>query len=54
DEAFLYNEILRENEIYTRKHICPGIPHGWWTTAPELESSKQWLRDLVEGTRWLL
>ncbi|PVH80516.1 alpha/beta-hydrolase [Cadophora sp. DSE1049] len=54
DEALLYDEILKENGIDTKKDVYPGLPHGWWTTAPELESSNQWLRDLIEGTRWLL
>ncbi|KAH6680592.1 Alpha/Beta hydrolase protein [Halenospora varia] len=54
DEAILYEQILAENKILTRKDVYPGKPHGWWTTCPTLESSKNWLEDLLVGVKWLL
>jgi hypothetical protein len=50
----LYEQILKENGIRTKKNVYPGLPHGWWTTAPSLDSSKMWLRDLLAGVNWLL
>ncbi|KAK1763014.1 AB hydrolase superfamily [Phialemonium atrogriseum] len=54
DEALLLDELLREAGIATRRLVYPGLPHGFWTSCPDLPVSKAWLRDLLEGVRWLV
>lgn len=54
DEALLYEQILGKNGIDTKKDVYPGLPHGWWTTCPSLDSSKKWMQDLLLGVKWLL
>ncbi|KAJ5086430.1 alpha/beta-hydrolase [Penicillium alfredii] len=49
DEALLFEQLLREQGISTQCYLYPGLPHGFWTTWPDLEVSKGWQRDLIEG-----
>ncbi|KAL4878514.1 Alpha/Beta hydrolase protein [Aspergillus karnatakaensis] len=54
DETLLFEEVLRGEGVKTLKYIYPGLPHGFWTTCPELDVSKQWEEDLLVGVRFLL
>ncbi|KAH8428704.1 alpha/beta hydrolase [Aspergillus melleus] len=54
DEALLFNELLQDEGILTRKYVYKGLPHGFWTTCPDLEESREWKRDLLEGLRFVL
>ncbi|KAF4471214.1 AB hydrolase superfamily [Fusarium albosuccineum] len=54
DEAVLLDQLLQEEGLSTKKHIYQGLPHGFWTTCPDLPVSKKWLEDLLEGMRWMI
>lgn len=54
DDGLIYEEVLRENGVKTRIDIYPGLPHEFWLFLTQLESSKKWKREFVEGVRWLL
>ncbi|KAL2852869.1 Alpha/Beta hydrolase protein [Aspergillus pseudoustus] len=54
DETLLVEEILRGEGVQTRKYIYPGLPHGFWGSCPDVEESKAWKRDLLEGVEFLL
>lgn len=54
DEAILLENILRDEGVDTRIKIHTGLPHGFWTTCPELPVSLRWEEELVENVRWLL
>ncbi|KAJ0419958.1 Alpha/Beta hydrolase protein [Aspergillus carlsbadensis] len=54
DETLLVEEILRAEGVATKKYIYPGLPHGFWGTCPDLEESKRWKKDLLNGVRFLL
>jgi acetyl esterase/lipase len=54
DEAILLDQLLQEAGLSTKSHIYSGLPHGFWTTCPDLPVSKEWLQDLLQGVRWLL
>ncbi|KAH7167082.1 alpha/beta hydrolase fold-domain-containing protein [Fusarium sp. MPI-SDFR-AT-0072] len=54
DEAILLDQLLQEAGLSTKSHIYSGLPHGFWTTCPDLPVSKNWLQDLLQGVRWLL
>lgn len=54
DEALLFEQLLKEERIETKLYVYPGLPHGFWTTCPDLEVSKSWSEDLVQGVKFLL
>ncbi|KAF5564954.1 AB hydrolase superfamily [Fusarium phyllophilum] len=54
DEAILLDQLLQEAGLSTKSHIYSGLPHGFWTTCPDLPVSKKWLQDLLQGVHWLL
>lgn len=54
DEAILYSQLLENDGIGTRSKIYKGLPHGFWTTCPELPESKDAIQDTVNGVKWLL
>jgi len=55
DEALVYERILREDyNTKTKKYVYPGLPHGFWSFAPYLESSKKFVEDTVNSVKWLL
>ena len=55
DEALLYERVLREeNGVPTRLEVYEGFGHMFWTNWPEMERSKEFVRDTLEGVRWLL
>ncbi|KAI9677162.1 MAG: hypothetical protein M1829_002736 [Trizodia sp. TS-e1964] len=55
DEGLLFERILREeNNINTRLHIYPGLPHGFFAWFPALKSTKKFQAEFLEGSSWLL
>ncbi|KND88578.1 AB hydrolase superfamily protein B1A11.02 [Tolypocladium ophioglossoides CBS 100239] len=54
DEALLFEQLLRDAGLETRSDVYPGLPHGFWTTCPDLPASREWLRKLIEGMRWVM
>ena len=53
DEAFEYERRMRTAGIDTFVHTYPGLPHVFWSF-PQLNSSKKWLVDMLQGVTWLL
>ncbi|KAB8071951.1 Alpha/Beta hydrolase protein [Aspergillus leporis] len=54
DEALLFEQLLREEELGTKLIVYPGLPYGFWTTCPDLEVSRCWQRVLIEANyAWL-
>ncbi|KAF2201168.1 hypothetical protein GQ43DRAFT_440856 [Delitschia confertaspora ATCC 74209] len=54
DEGILYERVLRESGVETRLDLYEGYGHMFWTNYPELERSRKFGLDTVEGVRWLL
>lgn len=54
DEALLFEQLLKKEDVDTKKYVYSGLPHGFWTTCPDLDVSKAWEKDLIEGVRFLL
>lgn len=55
DEALIYERVLREEEgLKTKVNVYPGLPHGFWSIFPTIESSKKFVEESVEGVKWLL
>lgn len=46
---------MREEEgIKTKVDMYPGMPHGFWSIAPQLKVSQKFVEDSVKGVEWLL
>ncbi|KAL2833435.1 Alpha/Beta hydrolase protein [Aspergillus cavernicola] len=54
DETLLLEELLRGEGVQTKKFVYSGLPHGFWMTCPDLDESKQWEKDFLEGVSFLL
>lgn len=54
DDGIVYDQVLKENGTKTRLKIYPGVPHSFWSFAPNLEISKKAVGDFVNGIGWLL
>lgn len=55
DEALIYEKVLREEEgLKTKLDVYPGLPHGFWSVFPTIESSKKFVEESVKGVQWLL
>lgn len=54
DDGILYEQALREEGVETKIDIYAGLPHCWWAILPQLESSKKYEHDIIEGLKWLL
>ncbi|KAH8635011.1 hypothetical protein IG631_10411 [Alternaria alternata] len=54
DEAVLYDRILREKGILTRFELYAGYGHMFWTNYPEQEESEKFVKDTLNGVKWLL
>ncbi|KAL2827250.1 Alpha/Beta hydrolase protein [Aspergillus pseudoustus] len=53
DEGLDYAEKLTENEVPTKVHVFPGLPHGFRRFSA-LASSRVWDELLVESCQWIL
>jgi acetyl esterase/lipase len=54
DEALIYERVLREEEGFkTKVDVYPGLPHGFWSVFPTIESSKRFIEESVKGVQWL-
>ncbi|GME36548.1 Potassium transporter [Neofusicoccum parvum] len=49
DEGLLFEQLLKEAGVQTRLLVYSGLPHGFWTTCPDLPVSEAWEEDLVEA-----
>jgi len=36
DEALLFEQLLKKEYVDTKKYVYSGLPHGFWTTCPDL------------------
>lgn len=54
DEAVLYERALRKEGVSTKFELYAGYGHMFWTNYPELEASKKFVEDTLEGMKWLL
>ncbi|KAF2010564.1 alpha/beta-hydrolase [Aaosphaeria arxii CBS 175.79] len=54
DEELLLGKILREDGLEVKEDVYPGLPHGFWTTCPDLEVSRDWEKDVVGAVKWML
>ncbi|KAJ9614306.1 hypothetical protein H2200_002442 [Cladophialophora chaetospira] len=55
DQSLIYERALREEwGTETRLEIYSGYGHMFWTNWPEMEESKKFWKDMVDGMRWLL
>ncbi|KAB2574667.1 hypothetical protein DBV05_g6682 [Lasiodiplodia theobromae] len=54
DEGLLFEQLLKETDLQTRLHIYPGLPHGFWTSCPDLPVSRKWEKELVEAVKWMV
>ncbi|PSN64978.1 alpha/beta-hydrolase [Corynespora cassiicola Philippines] len=54
DEGICFAQILRQAGLEVRDHIYSGLPHGFWTTCPDLPVSEIWRQDVISGIKWLL
>ena len=55
DEGLCYEKLLREDSgVETKLLIYPGFSHMFWTNYPQLEKSTEFVKDTLEGIRWLL
>ncbi|KAF2135204.1 uncharacterized protein K452DRAFT_281860 [Aplosporella prunicola CBS 121167] len=55
DEGLMLEKELRtECKTPTKLQVYPGLPHSFWSFFPQLEASKKWKIDTMEGMKWLL
>lgn len=55
DDALVFErEVRTEYGTPTKLQIYPGLPHSFWSFFPQLETSKKWVGDTLEGMKWLL
>jgi acetyl esterase/lipase len=54
DEGLCYEKLIREDSgVVTKLQIYPGFGHMFWTNYPQLEKSNEFVKDTLEGIRWL-
>lgn len=54
DGGFLYKRELERVGELVKIDVYPGLPHCWWTSHPQISRTQVWLRNTVEGMKWLL
>ena len=55
DDGLIYEEVLRkEAKVETRIDVYVGLPHIFNVAFPDLEASRRFDRDRVQGFMWLI
>lgn len=55
DHALVYQRILNnEYGVKTKVDVYGGFGHMFWTNWPEMEESHAFIKDTVNGIKWLL
>lgn len=54
DGGFIYKRELEKAGCTVKLDCYPGMPHSWWTTYPQVSRTQDWLRDTIDGMKWLL
>jgi acetyl esterase/lipase len=55
DHALICERVLREEYgIDTKLDLYPGFGHTFWANWPEMEMSRKFVNDTLEGMKWLL
>jgi acetyl esterase/lipase len=54
DDNLIAEIMLREAGIKTRLNLYQGTWHLFWVGAPEVEVTRQWMKDSGNGVEWLL
>lgn len=54
DEAYIFEDILKELGGETKTDLYVGLPHCFWIGLRYLPEGKRWERDTVDGFAWLL
>jgi acetyl esterase/lipase len=54
DDGIIYERVLKESGVKTSFTMYPGLPHSFWSFAPNLKVSKQAVKDFTDGIGWLL
>ncbi|KAF3921864.1 Esterase [Arthrobotrys entomopaga] len=54
DDGIIYAKVLKDSGVETRLHVYPGLGHGFWNAFPQLEASKKYHEDVIQGFTWLL
>ncbi|KAK7883525.1 hypothetical protein LTR67_011101 [Exophiala xenobiotica] len=55
DEALVFERIMREEQnVKTKVELYPGLPHGFHSVVPSMKASEKFVKDTVDGVKWLL
>ncbi|EME44667.1 hypothetical protein DOTSEDRAFT_72203 [Dothistroma septosporum NZE10] len=54
DEALVFAQILEANNTATKIEVYDGFGHMFWANWPTMNRSKEFVRDTLEGVKWLL
>jgi acetyl esterase/lipase len=54
DGGIIYAEEIEKEGTKVRVDAYPGLPHCWWTNFPQIEATRKWLQDVLEGFEWLV
>ncbi|KAF2165709.1 hypothetical protein M409DRAFT_23999 [Zasmidium cellare ATCC 36951] len=54
DEALIFDDMLKEAGVETRLDMYAGLPHVFWHSFKQLDQSKKWIQDTLDGFAWLL
>ncbi|KAK6525245.1 hypothetical protein TWF694_005391 [Orbilia ellipsospora] len=54
DDGIIYTKVLEDNGVEVKLDVYPGLGHGFWNAFPQIEASKKYHQDFIEGFSWLL
>lgn len=54
DTGVLYAEELRRDGLPVKLDVYPGLPHSWWSTFPQIDATREWLKRSLAGMQWVL